>query len=200
MVLGRRQRPGIARRLRGLLWPESGWRRALAYLGHRIQRLPGTPHSIAAGFASGAAASFTPFLGFHFLLSFFLCFLARGNYLAAALGTAVGNPWTFPFMFAWTYHLGRALLGDSASATLRVSEVTATGFFEGLGEYLLPMTVGSLPTMLVVWVLVYLPVRRVVAAFQNARRRRREARRRGGSGAAERPGGGERIAAGSRIE
>lgn len=143
---------------------------------HRLKRLPGSPHSIAAGFASGAAVSFTPFLGFHFLLGFVVAFFTRGNYVAAAVGTVVGNPWTFPFIFAWTYHLGRAIVGDADAATLRVADLSATGFFSEMGSYVVPMVVGSVPTMIVVWVLIYWPLRRLVSAFQAARRRRREAR------------------------
>jgi uncharacterized protein len=178
LVFRRRRPVGRLRRLRGLLWPEIGWRRAAHYLIARIKRLPGTPHGIAAGFASGAAASCTPLMGFHFLLSFAIAFLVRGNYLAAALGTAVGNPWTFPFIFAWIYHLGRAILGDSSAATMRTSEIAEGGLLEQLGEMIVPMMVGAVPTGIVVWILVYLPVRRLVAAFHNARRRRHEQRRR----------------------
>ena len=54
-------------RLRNFFWPTSGFRRSFSYLWHRIARLPGTPHAIAAGFAFGAAISFTPFIGGHFL-------------------------------------------------------------------------------------------------------------------------------------
>ena len=50
------------------LWPTMSLRRIGSYYKRRVARLPGTPHSIAAGFASGAAVSFTPFMGFHFVL------------------------------------------------------------------------------------------------------------------------------------
>lgn len=178
MPFRRREPVGWLRRVRGFVWPEIGWGRAGQYLLARIKRLPGTPHSIAAGFASGAAASCTPLMGFHFLLSFAIAFFVRGNYLAAAIGTAVGNPWTFPFIFAWTYHVGRAILGDPTAATMRTSEIAEIGLLEQLGEMIVPMIIGAVPTGIVVWILVYLPVRRLVAAFQNARRRRWAERRR----------------------
>ena len=81
------------------------------YVVKRATRLPGTPHSIAAGAACGVASSFTPFIGLHLLGSFLLCLLVRGNYLAAVVGTLVGNPWTLPFIWVTAYHLGHALLG-----------------------------------------------------------------------------------------
>ena len=52
-----------------MLWPRRGWTRMALYIQHRLGRLPGTPYRIAAGFACGAAISFTPFLGLHFVLA-----------------------------------------------------------------------------------------------------------------------------------
>jgi uncharacterized protein (DUF2062 family) len=63
----RRRKPlSVLKQLRAVIWPERGFRRLFSYLFQRIIRLPGTPASIASGFASGVAASFTPFLGLHF--------------------------------------------------------------------------------------------------------------------------------------
>ena len=56
-----------------------GFGRLFSYLFQRITRLPGAPASIAIGFASGVAASFTPFLGFHFIIGGALAMLFRGN-------------------------------------------------------------------------------------------------------------------------
>ena len=55
MILGRRRPLSLLRRLHGWLWPHIGWHRAGRYLVMRLRRLPGTPHSIAVGFATGAA-------------------------------------------------------------------------------------------------------------------------------------------------
>ena len=98
----RRRKPlSVFNQLRAVLWPERGFRRLFSYLFQRIIRLPGTPISIASGFASGVAASFTPFIGFHFLIGGALAMLLRGNILASAIGTFFGNPWTFiPIWFA----------------------------------------------------------------------------------------------------
>src|SRR3954466_14909248 len=69
MILGRRDQPGLLRRLGGWLWPRAGWRRAGSYLLMRLRRLPGTPHAIAAGLATGVAGGLTPFLGLHLPLA-----------------------------------------------------------------------------------------------------------------------------------
>ena len=65
MVFKRRDKPPLSPALREALLPRRGWRRGIEYLGHRVRRLPDTPHRIALGFACGVFASFTPFFGLH---------------------------------------------------------------------------------------------------------------------------------------
>ena len=77
MVFKRRDKPPLLSRLREAVLPRRGWRRGIEYLGHRVRRLPDTPHRIALGFACGVFVSFTPFFGLHFVL-------AAGARLAAA--------------------------------------------------------------------------------------------------------------------
>ena len=172
----RRQPIPLWRRLRGWLWPHIGWRRLGTYLVKRLTRLPGTPHSIAAGFACGTAISFTPFIGLHTLLSVLLSFLLRGNYLAAVVGTLVGNPWTFPVIWLTSYQLGHALLGSAPSAIAPLEEPELTSRWHDLTALIWPMTVGGVPLGALAGLLIYLPVVRIVAAYQNARRHRRERR------------------------
>lgn len=163
------------RRLRGWLWPQIGWRRLGIYLVKRITRLPGTPHSIAAGFACGTAISFTPFIGLHTLLSVLLSFVVRGNYLAAMAGTLVGNPWTFPVIWLATYQVGHFLLGSTPMRAAPEPELTSR--LHELRALIWPMTLGGLPLGALAGLAAYFPLVRLVAAYQEARRRRRERRR-----------------------
>jgi uncharacterized protein (DUF2062 family) len=93
-----------------------GWRRLGVYVLMRLTRLSGTAHTIAVGFACGAAISFTPFVGLHIGLSILLAFLFRGHVIAAVAGTVVGNPWTFPFIWLATYTVGQFMLGSGEAA------------------------------------------------------------------------------------
>lgn len=172
----RRNQVPLWQRLRGWMWPHIGWRRHGLYVLKRLTRMPGTPHSIAAGFACGAAISFTPFMGLHFALSFLLCLVVRGNYIAAAIGTVVGNPWTFPFIWVSTYKLGQYLLGSTPALGRQLDPLTLGTLLENIPVLLWPMTVGSIPMAIVAWLAFYFPLARLVAVFQEARRRRRERR------------------------
>ena len=172
----RRRHPiPLWRRLRGWLWPDIGWRRLGTYLVKRITRMPGTPHSIAAGLACGTAMSFTPFIGLHAVLSVLLSFVVRGNYLAAVAGTIVGNPWTFPVIWLTTYQLGHFMLGSTPSRVAPEPELTSR--WQEVRALIWPMTLGSVPLGALAGLTIYFPSVRLIAAYQEARRRRRERRR-----------------------
>jgi uncharacterized protein (DUF2062 family) len=147
------------------------------YVVKRVTRLSGTPHSIAAGAACGVAISFTPFMGFHLISAFLLCMLVRGNYLAAAIGTLVGNPWTLPFILVVSYQLGHALLGGRAEPIESLQHWDLATFFAKLEAVFWPMAVGSLPLGLVAGLVTYFALVRIVGAYQEARARRRQSRR-----------------------
>lgn len=173
MVFARRRKLAWVERLRGWLWPMIGWRRASRYLLMRVQRLPGSPHAISAGLAAGIAVSFTPLIGFHFLLAFAVAWLVRGSLLAAAAGTLAGNPWTFPFMFAASYRCGSWLLGQDVTVT---GEQGWDGLVADLWSYFVPMLVGSIPLVMLAWAGSYLLLLRPIGSFQERRRQRRLAR------------------------
>lgn len=127
MVFRRRTPPSLARRLRSLLLPPGGWKRAYTYLRHRATRIPDAPHRIARGLACGILASFTPLFGLHFFLAAGLALMIRGNVIAALIGTAAGNPLTFPFIAVLSLDLGHTILGTRSDAVPITQIMTAFG-------------------------------------------------------------------------
>lgn len=203
MVFRRRSPLTVLQRLREFVWPRMGFRRAFRYVGFRVLRLPGSAYAIAGGFAWGAAISFTPLIGMHFILAGLGAWLTRCNVLASAIGTVVGNPWTFPFIWAFVYRVGEVIIGmDPAEApaletlvelfnkiwgvvgnwilfivgledTIRASHSTET-LLTAIRNVFWPMLVGSLPVGLGVWLLFYVPLKKLVEGYQRRRQRRRE--------------------------
>lgn len=113
----------------------------MVYWWHRIARLPDTAHGVAAGVATGAAISFTPFLGLHIVLGLIVAFFLRGNYVGVVIGTIVGNPWTFPFIFALNYKIGAYILGSTVPDDLSelpaiMLEVISALFYQFLGSFI----------------------------------------------------------------
>ena len=129
----RRRKPLSAlNQMRAFIWPERGFRRLFSYLFQRIIRLPGSPASIASGFAAGVAASFTPFLGLHFILAAALAMLFRGNVLASAIGTFFGNPWTFILIWLADYEVGLGIIRSlNYDADLHVLSIEELGEIMG---------------------------------------------------------------------
>lgn len=169
-MFARRHKPGWLKRLCHAIWPRTGFRRALRYIGHRVMRLSGSPYAIAAGFACGAGISFTPFLGFHFLLAGLWAWAIRGNIIASALGTVVGNPSTFPFIFGWIYFLGATLLGKQNTHTsFAETDLSLDTLLADPWGIFLPMSLGGVLTALVAWCVFFFPLRRLVAGYQKVR-------------------------------
>jgi len=201
-MFNRREKPNVPQRVIGFVWPTMGWRRTGNYLKHRVGRIPGSPYEIAGGFACGAAVSFTPFVGLHFILGGIWAWLIRTNIVSSAIGTAIGNPWTFPFIWVWIYQCGQ-WMGIGGDATQDVTQLDFGALFgnmleavvSGDMEFLIdtagpvfwPMLIGSVPTMAFVWVAFYFPLKAMVAGYQKARvaRRARKAAERQSSLTAE---------------
>jgi uncharacterized protein (DUF2062 family) len=180
-MLGRRIRPHWLDQLWQIVWPRTGWRRAGTYYGHRVRRLQGSPYSIAAGFACGVAVSFTPLIGFHFLLAALTAWAIGGNIIASAIGTAAGNPWTFPFIWLATYRLGAWLLGiDGSDPAVAPDGMSISYIFDNPAAIFLPMMTGGTIFAAVAWGLSFWLVRRAVARYQHMRatRVKRRAERR----------------------
>lgn len=179
MVFKRRNKLTRTQRLREYFWPKSGYRRTGVYLWHRLSRLQASPHAIAVGFACGTFISFTPFIGLHLLLAGLIAWAFRGHILSALIGTAVGNPLTFPFIWAWIYEAGNILLGRGHGAapidTSEVSETLLAGFQQAW-EIFWPMLVGGVPTGVTVALLCYFPLKFGVERYQELRRARFAAR------------------------
>ncbi len=152
-----------------------GWRRLARYLTHRLRRLPDSAYGIAAGFACGVAISFTPFIGFHFLLAASLAWLLNANLFASALGTVAGNPWTFPIIWLWVYKLGNWILGNPEGS---LPQSVGFGYiFDNPWQVFLPMTVGGVLTGIAAWFACFLPLRQAIAGYHMIRQRRRRIRR-----------------------
>jgi len=146
------------------------------YLGHRVARIPDSSYSIAAGLACGAAISFTPLIGLHLALSMAVAWLIRANIVAAAIGTLVGNPWTFPLIWLATYETGVMLLGADSHIDITEFMKTFNVFenpYQTLKPVLAPLLLGSLPYMFLVWVAVYFPAVKLVEARKQKRRKKR---------------------------
>ncbi|EJW20757.1 hypothetical protein IMCC14465_14940 [alpha proteobacterium IMCC14465] len=142
------------------IWPRAGWYRATQYILHRLLRLKGDGHSVALGLAIGAGVSASPIMGTHFVTAALLAWFFGGNIIASALGTWVGNPFTFPFIWLSTFKTGNFLLGrgydDTAFPVLSLENILKAPL-ETFSPIIVPMTIGAIPVGVLIAVLTYIP-------------------------------------------
>ncbi|MCK4946521.1 MAG: DUF2062 domain-containing protein [Alphaproteobacteria bacterium] len=163
----------LGKKIRKLIWPSMSLQRLFRYYRHRMGRLKGTPYFIASGFATGFAISLTPFIGFHLVIGGAISMILRGSLGAMVLGSVVaGNPWTFPLIWASTYKLGKIMLGQHngglASSTLSHG-ISFSDMMEKPMELLLPMTLGSLPFVLLSWGISFYLVKHLIKGYKKER-------------------------------
>ena len=116
--------------------------RFISYYKFKLARLPASPHAIASGFACGAMVSFTPLLGLHFILAIVFAYIIRGNFVAALLGTIVGNPVTFPFIWGLIYKVGASVTSTKQKELNH--EIDFDMIISQTYEIFLPMLLGGI--------------------------------------------------------
>ncbi|WP_108882913.1 DUF2062 domain-containing protein [Anderseniella sp. Alg231-50] len=189
MILKRRKSIGWIKKVRNFFWPEIGFQRTAKYISYKVNRISGSPHAIALGFAAGAFASFTPLIGFHFVVAALIAWAVGGNLLASAIGTSVGNPLTFPFIWFITHNTGSYLLGQEGREEIAISGPEAgmklmftdpARFFSelwgGLEPVFFPMCVGAIPLGLSSGIAAYVVLKPAVGKYKERRRKQREKR------------------------
>ncbi len=175
MLFRRRKPADFKERIRTFLWPRRSFARSLRYFTKRVLRLHATPHAVAAGVAAGVFASFTPFLGFHFIIAAVISYAIAGNVLAAAFGTGVGNPVTFPFIWGATLETGRFLMTGSITGEGAPIDLGRTlwhmDFLQLWEPVIKPMTIGAVPIGIVFALAFYILTRWATMAFREKRRK-----------------------------
>ena len=118
---------------------------------YKITKIKDFPEAVSVGMAWGAAVSFTPLLGFHLIICYLGTWLMRGNLIAATVGTIIGNPWTFPFIFYLDYKIGTTIFLNSVD----YYEFKISFFVENFEALFYPTLLGSIPIALFVWFVTY---------------------------------------------
>jgi len=171
-IFRRKQRLGKLAIVRHLVWPHTGWKRALKYGAYRIRRIDGSPSGVAVGVAWGVAVSFTPFYFLHIGIAVAGSWLMGGSLLAAAIGTLFLNPLTFPIISWMTYSVGTYFLPQSPALPAEQApsmRYIFDNFPEILAPYFLPMVLGGLLLSIISWFVVFLVVRELISRYRTHR-------------------------------
>ncbi len=160
-------------------WRRSVWTLRVAY--RKLMRLRATPHEIAMGCALGASISITPLLGVQTLLAIVIAALLRVSVPAAIIGTFLGNPLSWPIIWASTYAMGLQIVGLNGvfdpvafernaqmlwAAVVQRSPDVLDATTTLLWPIVWPMLAGSLPVGLLTGAVVYYISRNLVSAWR----------------------------------
>ncbi len=193
----RRKKKSALKKIKDFIWPSIGLKRSFKYTSHRLGRIPASSYEIACGFACGAAVSFTPFIGLHFIIASIIAVVVRASVIASAIGTIVGNPLTFPFIWALTYKTGDYILGGAGtssvgkmfSGTIQLFGQMNHWYFllvtdpsiamDSIDEYILlwqkvwiiiyPLLIGSIPWFVIVWVFTVIVLYPIITKYKQHR-------------------------------
>lgn len=107
MPFGRKKKKRLITSIYNFIKIFFAFSRTKKYISLSIKRMKGSPQALSLGLATGIAISFTPFIGLHALLAIFISWVIGGSMAAALIGTLLGNPWTFPFIWYFTFEIGQ---------------------------------------------------------------------------------------------
>ena len=125
--------------------------RVLRLFKLKIYRIRDFPEAVAIGLSWGVAVSFTPLLGFHLIICYLGTWLMRGNLIAATVGTIIGNPLTFPFLFYINYKIGLSFFYKP----LNNYEFKVQFFIDNFSDLFYPTLLGSIPIAFSTWFITY---------------------------------------------
>jgi len=138
-------------------------KRASLFYFLKLIRVKDSKDKLAIGFACGSMVSFSPFIGFHFLLAVIFAYILRGNIIASLIGTFVGNPFTFPFIWIFIYKVGNIFFDNDQNFSL---ELTFQSLFNQGYDILIPMMIGSLIVSIPIWFISYFTVKFLMTSFK----------------------------------
>lgn len=154
--------------------------RAMRYQLLKFVRIRATPHAIGLGVAMGIFSAFLPLVGVHMALSAALAWMLGGNMIAAVASTLLlGNPITYPFIWAAAWEAGQMILGSNAKSvgTIHLHELFhKLSFGEIWGPILKPLLIGSIPLGLAGGAVGYFVMVQAVTIVRARRQARLQAR------------------------
>ena len=146
-----------------------------------------SPYEIACGFAIGAAISFTPFLGLHIIISAIIAYIMRASIISSAIGTIVGNPLTFPFIWALVYNTGVMVGVDvgnggvEALGSINLLDLLFRNDYSLTPEYIQMWTdlfnviyvfvIGSIPWVIITWIIFFAIIYPLIKKYKKVKKK-----------------------------
>ena len=112
-----------------------------------------------------------PAFGFSFLLAIFFAFLFRGNIIASLIGTFIGNPLTFPFIWSLIYNVG--IFITSKNQRILNSEISIDMILNQTYEIFVPMLIGGAIISFPIWLITFLVTYSFVSSYKKSKAKKK---------------------------
>ena len=138
----------------------------------KLIRISDTPHSISLGFSIGVFASFNPFIGVHIIIAIFISWLLKANYFSSILGTFIGTPLTYPFIWIVSLYVGNVFIPveDFDLSLLGKSSLYSLEFLSKIKPLIPSFLIGGLLVGLATAFLSYFFVKKLIIFYRKKKR------------------------------
>ena len=141
----------------------------------KLIKISDTPHSISLGFSIGVFASFTPLIGAHIILAILLSWILKANYFSSVLGTFIGTPLTYPFIWFSSLYVGNIFIPieDFNLIELGNSSFYSLEILSNIKPLIPSFLIGGLLVGLISAFLSYFFVKKSIIFYRNKKRLRK---------------------------
>ena len=141
----------------------------------KLIRISDTPHSISLGFSIGVFASFTPLIGAHIILAIILSWALKANYFSSVLGTFIGTPLTYPFIWFVSLYVGNIFIPieDFNLIELGESSFYSLEILSNIKPLMPSFLIGGILVGLASAFLSYFFVKKLIIFYRNKKRLRK---------------------------
>ena len=108
---------------------------------------------------------------FSFSTSYFFAFLIRGNVIASLIGTFIGNPLTFPFIWSLIYNIG--IFITSKNQLILNSEISIDMILNQTYEIFIPMLIGGAIISFPIWLITFLVTYSFVSSYKKSKAKKK---------------------------
>lgn len=134
----------------------------------KILQLDASPKRIATASAIGAVIGFSPYIGFHTVISIGISFVFNLPLYPLIVGAYITNPLTFIPIYTACYKFGELITGQQGSFPSDFSAMSLTTVFATAKSFIVPFFVGAHLLGLIIGVFTYILTYYLVKKYKDS--------------------------------
>ena len=140
----------------------------------KLIKISDTPHAISLGFSIGVFVSFTPLIGIHIIIALVISWMIRANYFSAIIGTFIGTPFTYPFIWFASIYVGNFFMPikDLNLLTLDVKQLYLFDFFDNMKSLFPSFLIGAFLLGVLSSIFSYFFTKQIISFYRKKRQKK----------------------------